>query len=145
MYNFVVILAPTEPRNLTCENVNPTEILLTWKQPEYIYGPIGAFEGLIKYIENGKERQRNDFLFPYPMKREWRLQVTPFMNYTVGVREAAGAEKWGPYSKPCSLKTLEGGISFFVNDDNNNSLASRRELWGAGSHVKNSQGTWKQI
>ena len=102
-------LAPTEPRNLTCESVSPGEILIKWKRPEFIYGTIGTFEVIFVYYVGDRWVTRNKFLFKDD--REWKLKAVPFTDYKIKVRESAGVKyKWGPFSQTCLLKTLEGGL-----------------------------------
>lgn len=105
-------LAPTEPRNISCQNVSPTRVFVLWKRPQFIYGSIAAAEARIKYDFNGKQFVKVKRLAQYPLTRVWRLEVFPFTSYQLEIREGAGVfYLWGPYSKPCFFRTMEGGLS----------------------------------
>lgn len=84
---------------------------MVWAAPMFIYGPIATAEAKIRYKRNGQWHSKNEYMFASPLPREWRLEVIPYADYEIQIREATGVErKWGPLSNTCSFRTPEGGL-----------------------------------
>ena len=108
--------APSAPRNLTVLEISAKLIRLTWQPPKDVNGMVSTSEADFEYKELGKWHKRNELFVKNPQLRSREVEVLPFTEYRLRVREATGlARKWGPFSETYSFITPEGGKALSVS------------------------------